>query len=420
MDHANLFNPFSSLPPEYENRLTWAFLVALKYDPLLQNFFRELVESRLPQKARDLSNFWHPARVATQTKWIDPSTIQLVSVLLTDDTIQDVQVEWSDRDPRYDGVIEFPDGLTFIVENKPSHGNVWAKQLSPSRRSFSGNIDDCTLHGTAICLAWSEVLEGVLEYVNSKIALFGSREICLDFLSFVDEFHPRLTPYRTFRLCGDRSQALERRTKRLLDVLASRLGLERRENYLFRPGKIAERIAILVEDGPTLKVSLWPADTVCQARRFYEIVDRTAFLDLNEWQVEPNLHFSFMNSHLIWAKTTWETDRYFDDFADRQLYGQMNQARLLPLAQQWEKKGLITGKDRGDIEYQFNSTRRETLNVIPGFCVYRVWDLNTVIKLEESRKLEDEIIDALVNPLESWKETLEAGQHGFPASDATK
>ena len=407
MDHANLFNPFSSLPPEHENRLTWAFLVALKYDPLLQNFFRELVEQRLPPKERDFSNFWHPARVATQTKWIDPSTIYLVSVLLTDDTIQDVPVEWSDRDPRYDGVIEFPDGLTFIVENKPSHGNIWEEQLSPSRRSYSGKFDDCTLHPQAICLAWSEVLEGVLEYVNSNIALFGSREICLDFLSFVDEFHPRLTPYRTFRLCGDRSQALDRRTKRLLDVLASRLGLERRENYLFRPGKIAERIAIWIpKDEPTVRVGLWPADTVWQARRFYENVDRTVFLRLNEWEVESNLHFSYMHSHLIPAETTWETDRYFDYFADMQLCGQMSQARLVDLARQWEKDGLITRKDRGKIEHQFNYTKRKTLNVIPGFCVYRDWDLNTVIKLEESGKLEDEIIDALATPLDSWKETL--------------
>ena len=420
MDHANLFNPFSSLTPEYENRLTWAFLVALKYDPLLQNFFRELVESKLPLKARDLSTFWHPARVATQTKWIDPSTIRLVSVLITDDTIQDVQVEWSDRDAVYDGVIEFPDGLTFIVENKPSSGNVRENQLSPSRSSFSGSIDDCSLHGTAICLVWSEVLEGVLEYVNSKIAPFGSREICLDFLSFVDEFHPGLTPYRNFSLCGNRSQALDRRTKRLLDALASRLRLERRGNYLFRPGKIAERIEILVKDERTLRVGLWPADTVHQARRFYDIVDRTAFLDSNEWEVEANFHFSYMNTQLILADTTWETDRYFDYFAESQLYGQMNQARLVPWARKWEKEGLITGKAREDIEYQFNHTRRETLNVIPGFCVYRVWDLNTVIKLEENEKLEDEIIDALVTPLESWKETLEAGQHGSPASDATK
>ncbi len=70
MDHTNLFNPFNSLPPEHENRLTWAFLVALKYNPRLQNFFRDLVESKLPFKARDHnSNFWEPPRVSTQT-WL--------------------------------------------------------------------------------------------------------------------------------------------------------------------------------------------------------------------------------------------------------------------------------------------------------------------------------------------------------------
>ena len=407
MAQVNLLNPFSTLPPQHENRLTWAFLVALKYDPLLQNYLRELVESKLPRDAREHSNFWERASVSTQTKWINSSTNRLISIFLTDEAIQDLQVEWSDRDAVYDGVIEFPDGLTLIVENKPSHGNVWAQQLSPSRSSFSGNIDDCTLHGSAICLEWSEVLEGVLNYVESGIAPFSSREISSDFLSFAEKFHPGLTPYRTFRLCGDRPEALLRRTIRLLDALASIVSLESRDDeYLFRPGKIAERVAISVGSGPTIKVGLWPADTVRQARRFYQETDRTVFLGLNEWDLEPNLHFSYMNRHLIWAGTNWETARYFDYFADGRCYGQMNRARLVPLAQQWENEGLITREDRSNIEDQFNSTRRETLNVIPGFSISRDWDLRTVIDLEEKEILEEYVIDALATPLESWRETL--------------
>ena len=45
MDRINLFNPFDSRFRHHEDRMTWAFLVALKYDLSLQNFFRELVES---------------------------------------------------------------------------------------------------------------------------------------------------------------------------------------------------------------------------------------------------------------------------------------------------------------------------------------------------------------------------------------
>ena len=92
MARANRLKPFSSLPPQHENRLTWAFLVALKYDPLLQNLLRELVESKLPPEAREHRNFWEPTRVLTQTKEIDPSTSRLVSILLTDEAIQDVRV----------------------------------------------------------------------------------------------------------------------------------------------------------------------------------------------------------------------------------------------------------------------------------------------------------------------------------------
>ena len=129
-------------------------------------------------------------------------------------------------------------------------------------------------------------------------------------------------------------------------------------------------------------------------------------MGLEDWEVETNLHFSYMNKHLIWAATNWETDRYFDYFKDGQSYGKMNRARLVALAEQWENEGLITREDRDKIEYQFNFTRRQTLNVIPGFSVTRSWDLRYVTNLEQQQKLEAYIIYALATPLSSWRETL--------------
>ena len=410
MDRVNLFNPFSS--PEYENRLTWAFLVFLKYDLSLQNFLRELVESRLFLKYQEYSKTsWKPANISTQTAGIGSSTDLLVSVLLTDVSIQEkIKVEWSDREAMYDGVIKYPDRMTLIIENKLDHDAVWEKQLSPSRDSFSGNIDQVVLHDSAICLEWAEVLEGVLEYADSDHASFGSRMMAHDFLSFVKNVHPEMTPYRTFKLCGDKEEALRRRTSSLLDVLARKKGLESRDGwYLFRPGKIAERVMIQVESGK-LKVELAPADTVGQARCFFETVDKEAFLSLQEfddWKVRPNLHFSFANKHLIWAdETTWETREYFDYFSDGSLYGKRDRDKLLCLAQQWEREHLISLADREKIEVEFNNTKRQSLNVVPGFLISREWDLDTVIELEDRGKLEECIIDALAAPLAAWRETL--------------
>ena len=408
MDRSNLFNPFDSRSIEHEDRLTWAFLVALKYDPSLQNFLRELVESQLPSELREYSNTWEPANVSTQTKWIESSTIPLVSVLLTDVSIQErIKVKWSDREPRYDGVIEYPSRMTLIVENKLYHGDVWREQLSPSRDSFLGDIDADTLHGSAICLEWSEILEGVLKYADSDIAPFSSREIARDFLSFVEEVHPVLTPYRTFELCGERSEALERRNASLLATLASETGLEN-WGYLFRPGKIAERVFISISKSKPwkLQVELYPADTVTQARYFYNAVDKEAFLSLKEWEVEPNLHFSFASKHLIWAETDLETREYLDRFSDESSYGKMDRNRLLRLAAQWEREGLIMAGGLNEIKDQFKNTERQSLNVVPGFSVTREWDLDTVIELEKRGELEACIIDALATPLATWGETL--------------
>lgn len=64
MDRLNLFNPFDKLPRHFEDRLTWAFLVVLKCDPSLQNFLRELVESRLPPELRKHGNTWITSQIS--------------------------------------------------------------------------------------------------------------------------------------------------------------------------------------------------------------------------------------------------------------------------------------------------------------------------------------------------------------------
>ncbi|MXX15433.1 MAG: hypothetical protein F4Z86_18650 [Gemmatimonadetes bacterium] len=417
MDRINLFNPFDSRSRHHEDRLTWAFLVFLRYDSFLQNFLRELIESRLPPELRNYNNTWEPANVSTQTKWIESSTSPFVSVLLTDSQISEpIRVEWSGRNPKYDGIIEYPDRMTLIIENKLAHGDVWREQLSPNRNSLRGDINnnDIRLHDSAVCLEWSEVLEWVVNYADSNLACFCTRGIARDFLSFVENVHPGLTPYHTFKLCGERPEALLRRKNILIYGLAKKLGLESGEDnkgaYLFRPNKIAQRIMIHVESGK-LKVVLAPADTVGQARCFYDVVNRNTFLSLqgfHDWRVLPNLHFSYRGSQLVQDETTWEIQRYLDHFSDSSNYGQRNAVRdqLTPLLELWECEGLISLAKRTEIENEFINTGREHINIIPGFTVFQEWDLDTVIELEEREELEECIIAALDAPLKTWGEAL--------------
>ena len=415
MDRVNVFNPFDSRPDNHEDRLTWAFLVALKYDPFLQNFLHELVVSRLPAEYRKCSHTWEPARIVTQTEWIESSTTRFVSALITDAPVQEeIRVGWSVGDRRYDGVIEYPDHMTLIIENKPLHGDVREEQLSPSKDSLPDDIiDDVKLHELAVCLEWSEILEGVLHYIISLMPSFGSREIARDFLSFVEETHPMLTPYRTFVLCGDRPEALERRIIGLIANLASRTGLDGDTWSLYRPGKIAQKVGIFVSETKPwrLEVYLWPASTAWQADCFRDNVDRESFLSLSEhgWQVWPSLNFSYMGKKLIWGNTVWKTRRYLEHFfgPGTGKYGRKwFEGELSPeQVEEWQREGLIdTGTPKG-IERE-RQTARQFLDVNPEFEICRAWDREAVIELEKQGKLEEDIINALAIPLATWGEVL--------------
>ena len=284
-----------------------------------------------------------------------------------------------------------------------------AGSIVSSKESYSGDVDDVALHGTAICMEWSEVLEGILRYSESDAAAYSNRKMCRDFLSFVEQLHPELTPYSSFSLCGSNKQALGRRTIALLDELADRTGLESHgDEYLYRPGKIAERVALWVDGDSVskIKIGLWPADTVSQARRFFGNVNAAKFLNLAEWKVEPNLHFSYIGTHLIWANTTLSKDQYFKYFAQGGTFGKKSRLELKILAMNWEELGLISAANRGELEYQFNSTTRETLNVIPGFGLYRSLDVKELIDLEEKGKLEAHLMKVIDEPLSTWNEAL--------------
>ena len=73
MERVNLFNPFALKPIEHEDRLTWAFLLVLKYNPPLQNFLRDIVLRETAKPEFSLENWeivesWETANIFTQKK----------------------------------------------------------------------------------------------------------------------------------------------------------------------------------------------------------------------------------------------------------------------------------------------------------------------------------------------------------------
>ena len=417
----DLFNPFSSTKPKHENRLTWSFLTMLKYDMYLQKYIYDAVTTQFPQfpQLPAIHNTWEPAHISMETSRIDESIQpqQLVSVLLTDEKIQNkIKVKWIERDARYDGVISYPNGLTLIVENKLDHGNVWEEQLSPSQNAISDNCREIvSLHDLAICLEWPDILEAVLKYSDSEIASFGNRNIARDFLSFTEKFHPNLTPYRTYILCGNRESALNRRTVCLVDTVAKKSGLEvhNRYNYcLDRPDGIARIIAFQIvinsnRNTWNLRIDLWPASTASQAYNFCESLNRSEFLNLDEskWIVTPNLNFSFRGTKLYYPTNDWNSESYMEYFFGQEIrYGRNNSSELEELLELWSENGLIRCEDTLKIKQIFQN--RKFFDINPEFSVYREFNSEIVIRMESQDRLEKYIIESLAVPLATWGEDL--------------
>ena len=422
MTNIDIFSPFARRADRHEDRLTWGFLVALKYSPELQRYLRDLVLKEIPPDRWPLTPSWEPAAIMTQTSRIGPSAAFVVSVLMSDDSLDEaIGVEKADRTARYDGVIEYPDGLVLVIENKPSRGNVWAGQLSPSRASFDAMSDEAVLYEKNVSIEWAEILEGLLVYTGSQVASYAERSVASDFLSFAESFHPSLSPYRTFELCGTRPEALSKRIEALLEVMAGRLGHEVGKRpggvpYIHLPNEAVRQLHLRVHERegdaePALRLSLWPGDTVPQSRALLRSVVTQALRKLEEsgWVVRPNLHFSHMQKHLVWATTTLPVSDYISYFSENR--GEVGKSSfedqpLDEVTTRWLGLGLISETDVDALNRQFGETRRRSMNVIPGLSLRRDWPLTKIRELESEGQLEKELWEAAREPFSAWREEL--------------
>ncbi|HOJ04082.1 MAG TPA: hypothetical protein PK916_08765 [Bacteroidota bacterium] len=307
-----------------------------------------------------------------------------------------------------------------VIENKPRRSHVWITQLSPSRESFTDLADDVELFEQAVSIEWAEVLEGILNCSGSRVATYSARSLASDFLRFVEDLHPTLSPYRTFELCGKRQEAFTRRIETLLNSIGQGTGCEvgvrpGAQPYLNLSLMAVQQLHLSVvnsEDwGEVLMLKIWPGDTVKQARAFFERVNRGAFLNLENqgWQIRPNLHFSHMQKHLVWANTGLRVSEYFDYFATNiNEIGKKNfeEMSLADLTMKWEGAGLISAEDTEKLQRMFGETKRSFLNVIPGFNLVSALPMAKVIEFERSHRLEQELLDSLQVPISAWGESI--------------
>jgi hypothetical protein len=405
-DRLNFFEPWER-PANHENQLTRALLVVLRYCPIAHQVWLSLVDEASPspldpslprlalhtlphatfdtQRAQILENQHQP-------KTNEP--IKGISVLCAADAPSEVAqgaVLESDRGQVLDGIIRYGDY---------SGGNIVAYPLiivfeskleeSPDDRQ-ARNINfygqPIQFDGPVRRISWRHVLGSFTDLVDEKRSVVSGaeREILSDFLTFVEKHFPQLGPYNTLERCAGESFRVGRRLDAILSKVLGTDGAT-------LPGvHTSVKLARLEHDSERrlIKLRMWPADTLEQARAFYarpKAIERVLKLQNDGWSVSPNFHFGFMATGYCWTRTTMSVADYMWHWLER--IGDVGQIERRGWDQYWRNlvnEKIADPRDRERFDHDFTNTQRASATPRPGIACTFDWRFDEAARLDDDR-----------------------------------
>jgi hypothetical protein len=429
MNHLNFFHPYERKKSWHEDALTRAFLVVLKYVPMAQTMFLDMV--RQAQIARGSKYVLPPVSAAGSRFTGEPETQVaklnaldegvLISVLLSGDPWnRDLEVQWDDeRKAVYDGVLYCGDDYILTIENKPEADSYSGHQLHPATSSCPSGagiqVDPCYVN-----LTWKDILRRLSTLEQDGLVSSVSLQLLNDFLEFIDstERLAMLNPFDEFSLCKDRIGLLMKRCRAVMTRIAGEVFPHRGWRDHMRFDGIARRVGLypvrLTEDKAdwVIETALHPADTVAQARTFYQDLDPATLHQLVDhgWHVRPRLHFSHINKNLVWTTIdVEELDRYIAYWRDhpdeigRVYRGDDDFAafsgKMLTL-------GFMDHEEDGEtFAKNFPQTQRQFLNVCPGVEFKYQWTARDACELDSKEQFVANVRKKLQAAFNTWGQT---------------
>lgn len=436
MDHLNYFNPYDR-DATHEDQLTRAFLAVLRLVPLARTMFVDLIRKRqsqikgccqIPATAEPEAG---TCTIQTQVTSLESYSGHLVSILMTNEPWnREKVVVRSDRTARYDGVISYAPGYVLVIENKPRNQDVWQTQLDPN----VGTDDDLEVDPNPVVILWRDVIEGLSLFLRCPKAdttlpppLDGAQAMIInDFLNFAWENFSFLNPYHRLDLCKNDMYLLRSRCRQIIDDTFAEGSAYHRgwEDFLALRGGAAAKATLhpvaLDEGDWAIVMAVYPGDTVKQARKLYDNLERDALLQLAETPgccVRTNLHFAFVGTNLVWA----EQDPGLLSLADYVDYWMAHRDAICQvpresgfqsLFEELRKARLISEGDVAQLTEVFTNTHRQHVRVCPGLAVEFTWSSQVASRLDNAPgDLVREVTDRMRSALSTWRQEMPETTH---------
>lgn len=417
MDHLNIFNSFRNKENSHEDELTRAFLILVENIPMIQGMFincirEDMINKRCKHIIPDLfskeSSIESIKTQITDSNYLFKQAVErrVVSIIISDDKLsKETKVKNSNRRARYDGVIIYEPSWLLIIENKPSVENVWLEQLNPNVS------DDIEIEEKPIALSWREILEKVNSLIEKKLLNGLEEKIVSDFIEFIDNNYPELNPYTTFVICNDNNYLLKKRCTSIMKAL--NLGEVKQhqgwETSIEIDNKVVKKIALY----PELKNNSWEiilhmsaGSIMSYARNFYNSVniDRLKKIQMDDWELKPELHFAFRSQFLMKTEITCNLDTYLEYWINNiSNLKQVKREDIINYHKMLMDNGMAVTSDIEKIKDKILKTKMQKVNICPSIYFRYIWKKEGAIKLDRDEVFISEVKNKIREAFSVWE-----------------
>jgi hypothetical protein len=158
-----------------------------------------------------------------------------------------------------------------------------------------------------------------------------------------------------------------------------------------------------------IAVRIYPGNTTRQAQNFFASVSKREFFGLESkgWQIEPYLCFCYM----AWGRPAngceLTPEEYFDYWASEEIKQiRREDDGFEGLSQQLRAQRIIDAGDQRNIERDFIETKRDFMNVCPGFELIFSWQRAKADRLDHDGRFAEAVRARANEALRTWGQTL--------------
>jgi hypothetical protein len=176
------------------------------------------------------------------------------------------------------------------------------------------------------------------------------------------------------------------------------------------PGGAALWVILGLWEDNCIAIRIYPGNIVKQAQEFFERVNRHEFFRLKSkgWTIEPYLVFCYIATEVCRAEGNKLGPEQYFDYWKREEIRQVRRENngFEDLSQRLRVHRLIDARDQRNIRRGFTETKRDFMNVCPGFELIFAWRRTEANRLDRNRRFIEAVRDRANEALRTWGQTL--------------